>query len=51
MGCSVEQFRPDDWSGDSTTWELSSSDTRDQRAEVNRRVKQFFDDLQQRDQV
>jgi len=51
MGCSVEQFRPDDWSGDSTIWELSSSETRDQRDELNRRVKQFFDDLQQRDQV
>ncbi|WP_415381274.1 low molecular weight phosphatase family protein [Halosimplex sp. TS25] len=51
MGCSVEQFRPDDWSGDSTTWGLSSSDTRDQRDELNQRVKQFFDDLQQHEQV
>jgi protein-tyrosine-phosphatase len=51
MGCSVEQFRSDDWSGNTTTWELSSSDTRDQRDELNRRVTQFFDELQQRDQV
>lgn len=51
MGCSVEQFRPDDWSGDSTTWDLSSSDTRGQRDELNQRVKQFFDELQKRDQV
>lgn len=51
MGCSVEQFRPNDWSGDSTTWELSSSEIRDQRDELDRRVQQFFDELQQRDQV
>lgn len=51
MGCSVEQFRPDDWSGNSTTWDLSSSNARSQRDELNRRVKQFFDELQQRDQV
>lgn len=47
MGCSVEQFRPDDWHGESTTWELTASDTRAQREELSRRVEQFFDDLNQ----
>ena len=51
MGCSVDQFRPDGWSGDSTTWELSSSDTREQRDELARRVEQFFDDLEKQDRV
>lgn len=47
MGCSVEQFRPDDWDGESYVWELESADTREQRDELNRRVEQFFDDLEQ----
>lgn len=45
MGCSVEQFRPDDWNGESLTWELESTATRDQRDELRHRVEQFFDDL------
>ncbi|MGZ0748415.1 arsenate-mycothiol transferase ArsC [Haloparvum sp. AD34] len=47
MGCSVEQFQPDGWDGKSETWDLDSSDTRDQLSELNRRVTQFFDRLQQ----
>ena len=47
MGCSVEQFRPDDWNGESFIWELESSDTREQRDELSRRVERFFDDLEQ----
>lgn len=51
MGCSVEQFRPDDWAGESTTWELTATDTREQRDEIARRVEQFFDDLDQHDRA
>jgi protein-tyrosine-phosphatase len=47
MGCSVDQFRPDDWSGESTTWNLDATDTREQRDELGRRVEQFFDTLEQ----
>lgn len=49
MGCSVEQFRPDDWDGESTTWELTATDTREQRDELGRRVEQFFDNLDHHD--
>lgn len=47
VGCSVEQFYPDDWNGESTVWELELSATREQRDELGRRLKQFFDDLEQ----
>jgi hypothetical protein len=40
---------PDDWNGDSTSWELSATDTRDQRDELSHRGEQWFDGLQQRD--
>jgi protein-tyrosine-phosphatase len=49
MGCSVEQFRPDDWRGESTSWELTATETREQRDELRRRVKLFFDDLDRLD--
>lgn len=51
MGCSVEQFRPDGWEGESTTWELSASDARGQRDELARRVERFFDALQEPDRA
>ncbi|WP_232700891.1 low molecular weight phosphatase family protein [Halobacterium wangiae] len=51
MGCSVEQFRPDGWHGESSVWELSSSDTRDQRDELAGRVEQFFDELENEGRV
>ncbi|MDL5363140.1 low molecular weight phosphatase family protein [Halalkalicoccus sp. NIPERK01] len=46
MGCSVEQFRPDDWDGESFVWELEAGDTCEQRAELSHRIEQFFDDLE-----
>lgn len=46
MGCSVEQFRPDGWTGESEIWELDASDARAQRDELERRVERFFDDLE-----
>lgn len=49
MGCSVEQFRPDGWNGKSETWDLDSPDTREQLDELDHRVTQFFDRLQQED--
>lgn len=51
MGCSVEQFRPDDWDGESFVWELESTDTRKQRDELRRRVEQFFDDLERHERT
>lgn len=51
MGCSVEQFRPDDWDGESFVWELESTDTREQRDELRRRVEQFFDDLERHERT
>lgn len=51
MGCSVEQFRPDDWDGESFVWELESTDTRKQRDGLRRRVEQFFDDLERHERT
>lgn len=51
MGCSVEQFRPDDWDGESFVWELESTDTRKQRDGLRRRVEQFFDDLERHERI
>lgn len=51
MGCSVEQFRPDDWDGGSFVWELESVDTREQRDELSRRVEQFFDDIERHERA
>ncbi|WP_256548196.1 low molecular weight phosphatase family protein [Natronosalvus rutilus] len=45
MGCSVEQFQPDGWSGESEVWDLDASDTGAQLDELKRRVSRFFDDL------
>lgn len=47
MGCSVDQFRPDNWTGENQEWELKSADTREQFAELSTRVSQFFDHLEQ----
>lgn len=51
MGCSVEQFRPDDWDGESFVWELESTDTRKQRDGLRRRIEQFFDDLERHERT
>ena len=45
MGCSVEQFRPADWSGESVVWDVEAADVREQRDELSRRVEQLFDEL------
>ena len=45
MGCSVEQFCPDDWSGESIVWDVDAADAREQRDELSRRVEQLFDEL------
>ena len=52
MGCSVDQFRPEGWSGESEQWDLehpggdSVEDVRGQRDEIERRVADFFDALE-----
>lgn len=46
MGCSIDQFRPDGWEGETVVWDLESSETVDQRDELARRVEALFDDLQ-----
>ena len=50
MGCSVEQFQPDGWSGESEVWDLDASDTRAQVDELKRRVSRFFDGLSEEEQ-
>ena len=45
MGCSVEQFRSDDWSGESAVWDVEATDAREKRDELSRRVEQLFDEL------
>lgn len=50
MGCSVEQFQPDGWSGESEVWDLDASDTKSQLEELKRRVPEFFDGLTEEDQ-
>lgn len=50
MGCSVEQFHPDDWDGESFVWELESTAAHEQRDELSRRVEQFFDDLERHEE-
>lgn len=53
MGCSVEQFRPDEWNGEARRWELEASagDTlssyRVVRDEIRERVRAFFDEIEQ----
>lgn len=51
MGCSVKQFRPDDWDGESFVWEVESADTHEQRDELSRRVEQFFSDLERHERT
>ncbi|SDK61503.1 arsenate-mycothiol transferase ArsC [Natronorubrum texcoconense] len=52
MGCSVDQFRPENWNGEAETWELPHPEgddleaTRTQRDEIKRRVSEFFDQLE-----
>lgn len=49
MGCSVDEFVPDDWDGTAERWELEHPGgddldaARDQRDEIRRRVEEFFD--------
>lgn len=50
MGCSVQQFQPDGWSGESEVWDLDASDTRAQVDELKRRVSRFFDGLSEEEQ-
>ena len=53
MGCSVEQFRPDGWTGEAHQWELEESTDetlssyRAVRDEIRGRVQSFFDGLEQ----
>jgi hypothetical protein len=46
MGCSVDQFRPEGWSGESRKWDLAAESTRDQRDEIARRVADLFDEIE-----
>lgn len=52
MGCSVDEFRPSDWHGESQQWDLehpggdSVDAVRAQRDEIERRVIAFFDELE-----
>lgn len=52
MGCSVDEFRPDGWDGESHQWDLDHpggdglEEVRQQRDEVERRVKAFFDGIE-----
>jgi protein-tyrosine-phosphatase len=49
MGCSVEQFAPDDWNGSAERWDLDHPGgddldaVRSQRDEIRRRVGDLFD--------
>lgn len=49
MGCSVDEFVPDDWNGTAERWELEHPGDDDigavraQRDEIRRRVEEFFD--------
>ncbi|WP_135535763.1 arsenate-mycothiol transferase ArsC [Halostella pelagica] len=46
MGCSVDQFRPEGWSGESRKWDLEANETREQRDEIERRVAELFDEIE-----
>lgn len=56
MGCSVEQFRPDDWNGEARRWELEASagdslpSYRTVRDEIRERVQRLFDEIEQTSQ-
>jgi protein-tyrosine-phosphatase len=53
MGCSVDEFRPKGWKGESQQWELehpggdSVESIREQRDEIERRVIDFFDEMEE----
>ena len=53
MGCSVDQFRPDEWNGEARQWELEAttdetvSSYRAVRDEIQERVTAFFDEIEQ----
>ena len=52
MGCSVDEFRPDGWDGQSEQWNLDHPGgddldvVRAQRDEIERRVTAFFDAIE-----
>lgn len=52
MGCSVDEFRPPDWTGESQQWDLEHPGgddvdaVRDQRDEIERRFTAFLDKLE-----
>ena len=48
MGCSVDQFRPDEWEGEHHAWSLEASETREQRDEIEQRVITLFDEVEER---
>jgi protein-tyrosine-phosphatase len=52
MGCSVDEFRPPDWTGESQRWDLEHPGgddvdaVRDQRDEIERHVTDLFDEIE-----
>ncbi|MFC7143252.1 low molecular weight phosphatase family protein [Halosimplex aquaticum] len=46
MGCSVDQFRPNEWNGEHRVWSLNASETREQRDEIEQRVAHLFDEIE-----
>jgi arsenate reductase (thioredoxin) len=52
MECSADEFVPDDWDGELRVWSIGSHGdgieaTREQRDEIERRVAELFDELEQ----
>lgn len=52
MGCSVDQFRPEEWEGEARQWNLEASggetvaSYRPVRDEIREQVKRFFDEIE-----
>ena len=46
MGCSADQFAPDGWAGESRVWDLDADETDDQLTEIDRRVGELFDEIE-----
>ena len=52
MGCSVDEFRPDQWNGEARQWELEASadetlaSYRAVRDEIRDRVQSLFDEIE-----
>ncbi|NHN47247.1 low molecular weight phosphatase family protein [Halostella sp. JP-L12] len=46
MGCSVDQFAPDGWTGESRVWDLGAGGTDEQLAEIRERVAALFDEIE-----